>query len=100
MAKIWFAHDGENPTTAEAKYERSLQQCAEQLGLSPRLRYCGLNQNPAINDPSPLPQDYQHVICRVDSQEASAEQGWEAGFYRLRFSKEVAKRLGAPGVAP
>ena len=68
MAKIWFAHDGEDPTTAEAKYERSLQQCAEQLGLSPRLRYCGLNQNPAINDPSPLPQDYQHVICRVDAQ--------------------------------
>ena len=96
MVKIWFAHDGENPTTAEPRYVRPLQECVKQLGMSPGQQYCGLDENPAINNPSPLPQDYQHVICRVDHQEAS-ERGWEPGFYRLELGhKKVARLLEPP----
>ncbi len=98
MTKIWFAHDGVDPTTTEPKYVRPLQECVGRLGLAPGQRLCGLDQAPVINEKSPRPQDYQHVICRVDHQEAS-EQDWEAAFYRLRMRpKEVAKLLERPEV--
>ena len=97
MTKIWFARDGDDPRTAERRYVRPLQECAKQLGMSPRQQYCPLDGNPAINNPSQVAQDYQHVICRVDQQESS-ELGWEPGFYRLGVTpKEVANRLGPPG---
>ena len=96
MAKVWFARDGENPTGAEPRYDRPLQECARQLGRAQRL--CGLDQRPVIGEESPLSQYYQYVICWVDHQEAFA-QGWKAGYYLLEISpKEVAKRLGPPGV--
>ena len=97
MTKIWFAHDGVDPTTDEPKYERPFKQCVNQVDLVETQWFCRLDQRPVINEESPLPQDYQHVICRVDQQEAS-ELGWEPGFYRLGVTpKEVANRLGLPG---
>ena len=80
----------------EPRYTLPLKQCVDQLGLAHGQLLCGLDQRPVIDEESPLPLDYQHVICRVDDQEAS-EQGWEAGYYRLDLRpKEVAKRLGPP----
>ncbi len=96
MAKIWFVRRGSEPTRVEPRYTLPLKQCVGQLGLAQRQWLCGLGQRPVIDEESPLPQDYQHVICRVDHQEAS-EHGWEAGYYRLDLRpKEVARRLDHP----
>ena len=96
MAKIWFVRGGSEPTRIEPRYTLPLKRCINRLGLAQSQRLCGLDQRPVVGEESPLPQDYQHVICRVDPQEAS-EQGWEAGYYLLDMRpKKVRKRLAPP----
>ncbi len=99
MVKVWFVREGPEATSGEPEYTLPLKQCIDQLGLDRNQWFSSLDQPPRFDDPGfAWPREYRNVFCEVDEREA-AGHGWEPGFYRREISpKEVAKRLGPPGV--
>lgn len=98
MVKVWFVREGSDPTVGAPAYDISLGQCADQLALAKKDRLHGLDQTPHFQAPRVAAPKIRHVVCEVNEREAS-EYDWRAGFYLLEISpKEVAKRLGPPGV--
>jgi hypothetical protein len=96
MAKIWPCRDGTVVSIGGSGGEISLNECEENLDVSPVDYLCDLSETPHFgNQNNPLAGN-QHVVVEAGKAEAETYgRDWKPGFYRARVTPEEAyKRLG------
>ncbi len=92
MAEIWCAYEGSEPTRRGPQRVLPMKTCAE-LGLWPAEYLHDLTgHGPRFgdsNDTDGWIRGYQHVVLKVDAEEAKAE-GCKPGYYLTRVSPKQA----------
>ena len=96
MVNVWFAREGDSPTTGGPSYRLALGDAATCLELEPRHFWCGPESTPRF--PASTASRFagrRHVVLEVKPEEVERQSAWKPGYYRSPLSVEVAAaRLG------